>query len=46
MRKLSAEKAQRLRDGYIAVVDRHNRATNGTFMANMDYAIVAAVRSG
>lgn len=40
------EQADQLRDGYIAILKRHNRATNGTFMANMDYAVITAVRSG
>lgn len=36
----------RFRERYIAILDRHNRATDGTFMANMDYAVISAVRAG
>lgn len=36
----------RFREGYIAILDRHNRATDTTFMANMDYAVISAVRLG
>lgn len=38
--------AKRLRDGYLEIIERYNRATNGSFSANMDYAIITAVRSG
>jgi ubiquinone/menaquinone biosynthesis C-methylase UbiE len=37
---------RRFREGYIAILDRHNRATDGSFMANMDYAVISAVRAG
>jgi ubiquinone/menaquinone biosynthesis C-methylase UbiE len=37
---------QTLRQGCISIMERCNRATDGTFMANMDYAIVTGVRSG
>jgi ubiquinone/menaquinone biosynthesis C-methylase UbiE len=39
-------KVNRLREGYLAILDRHNRATDGSFMANMDYAVISAVRAG
>ncbi len=34
----------RFREGYIAILDRHNRATDGSFMANMEYAVISGVR--
>jgi short subunit dehydrogenase len=40
------EVRQTLRHGCISLMDRFNRATDGTLMANMDYAIVTGVRSG
>jgi ubiquinone/menaquinone biosynthesis C-methylase UbiE len=40
------EVRQALRDGCIAVMDRLNRATDGTLMTNMEYAIITGVRSG
>jgi hypothetical protein len=36
---------QKLREGCIGIIDRFNRATDGTLMANMNYAIVTGVRS-
>jgi Trm5-related predicted tRNA methylase len=39
------EVRQALREDSIGVMDRLNRATDGTFMANMDYAIITGVRS-
>jgi hypothetical protein len=40
------EVRQTLRQGCISIMHRFNRATDGTLMANMDYAIVTCVRSG
>ncbi|WP_313802294.1 methyltransferase domain-containing protein [Sphingobium sp.] len=33
-----------LRDGYIAILESFNRATDGSFVANMDFAVVTGVR--
>lgn len=39
------EVRQKLREGCISIIDRFNRATDGTLMANMNYAIITGVRS-
>jgi ubiquinone/menaquinone biosynthesis C-methylase UbiE len=36
---------QALRQGCLSIIDRFNRATDGTLMANMDYAIITGVRA-
>jgi ubiquinone/menaquinone biosynthesis C-methylase UbiE len=42
----SPEVRQALREGCIGIFENFNRATDGTLMANMDYAIITGVRSG
>lgn len=44
--RVSKQQAEAFRDRYIAILEASNRATDGTFMANVDYAVITAVRSG
>jgi SAM-dependent methyltransferase len=41
----SAEQRARFRDGMIAILNDHNRATDGTLMAVFDYATISAIRT-
>ncbi|WP_051374121.1 MULTISPECIES: class I SAM-dependent methyltransferase [Paraburkholderia] len=42
--RLTAPQRQTFREGYITILERHNRATDGTFIASMDYAVITGVR--
>lgn len=45
MARFSEEQRERFRSGVIAILERHNRATDGTLMAVFDYAEIIAVKN-
>lgn len=42
--RFSEDQRERFRDGMMAILERHNRATDGTLMAVFDYAEIVAVK--
>lgn len=40
------EQIEQLRSGFIAIAERVNRATNGTYIGRMEYGIITGVRAG
>ena len=46
LQRSTSEGRQTVRDGLIGFCERYNRATDGSLMVNMDYAIITAVRTG
>lgn len=40
----SADQMERLRSGYLDILDRHNRAIDGTYMGPIEYAMITGVR--
>lgn len=44
LQRLPEHDAQSLRDGYLNIINSFNRATDGTYMANMDFAVITGVR--
>lgn len=46
MERLPAEDVKTLREGYLRIINSFNRATDGTYMANMDFAVITGVRGG
>lgn len=41
----TAEQIEQLRSSFISIADQTNRATDGTYMGKMDYAVITGVRA-